>query len=227
MKTKSLTNRIVLLAIVTIAAVGNVWAQQQQQQTAAQTEEVVLKDRWGIKGGINVANVSFENTTNTVLESVVGAAAGVTLEHPFNQNWFFHSGLEFSMKGFEMGGGTSSTLTATAIYLLVPATIGYKFNVGKGWKLEPRLGLYFAYGVSGNTSATVSGSSGNVSTFGDKILKPFDYGTMGGFFLDNNTVVIGIHSELGMSETNGEKFRVTGTKAHNSNVSFTVGYLFQ
>jgi hypothetical protein len=222
MKTKSLTNRIVLLAIVTIATVGNVWA-----QTAPAEEAAPLKDRWGIKGGINVATVSFENTTNAVLESVVGAAAGVTLEHPFNANWFFHSGLEFSMKGFELGSGSSTTLTSTAVYLLLPATVGYKFNIGKGWKLEPRLGLYFAYGVTGNTSASDSGSSASVKTFDDKILKPFDYGTMGGFFFNNNTIVIGLHSELGMSETNGEKFRVTGTKAHNSNVSITVGYLFQ
>jgi hypothetical protein len=219
MKTKSLTNRIVLLAVVTIATVGNVWAQTVSTEGA-------LKDRWGIKGGINVATIAFENATTSTLESVVGAVAGVTLEHPFTSSWFFHSGLEFSMKGFEFGSGSSTTLTSTAVYLLLPAAVGYKFNIGKGWKLEPRFGLYFAYGVTGNTSATASGNSGSVNTFDDKILKPFDYGAMGGFFFDNNTVVIGIHSELGMSETNGENFKVTGTKAHNSNVSITVGYLF-
>ncbi|MDR1161079.1 MAG: PorT family protein [Tannerellaceae bacterium] len=222
MKTKSQTNRIVLMAIVAIAAVSNVWA---QTMPTAPTEEVLV-DRWGIKGGINIATVSFENANNAVLESVVGAAAGVTLEHPFNANWFFHSGLEFSMKGFELGSGSSTTLTATAIYLLLPASVGYKFNIGKGWKLEPRLGLYLAYGVAGDTSLSSSGDSGSVSTFGDEIFKPLDYGTMGGFFFDNNQVVIGLHSEIGMSEVNGNSFKVTGTKAHNSNVSITVGYLF-
>jgi hypothetical protein len=202
-----------------IAAVGNVGSQ-------TPSTENTLKDRWGIKGGINIATVTFENSTNAVLESVVGAVAGVTLEHPFTSTWFFHSGLEFSMKGFELASGGSTTLQSTAVYLLLPATVGYKFNIGKGWKLEPRLGLFLAYGVAGDTSATVSGSSATVSTFGDDILKPFDYGAMGGGFFDNNTVVIGIQSEVGMSETNGEKFRVTGTKAHSSNVSITVGYLF-
>jgi hypothetical protein len=218
MKTETLTNRIVLLAIVMIAAVGNAGAQ-------IISTENTLKDRWGIKGGINIATVSFENTTSTALESTVGAAAGVTLEHPFTSTWFFHSGLEFSMKGFELGSG-STALKSTAIYLLLPATVGYKFNIGKGWKLEPRLGLFLAYGVAGETSATASDNSASVKTFGDKILKPFDYGAMGGFFFDNNTVVIGLHSELGMSETNGENFKVTGTKAHSNNVSITLGYLF-
>jgi hypothetical protein len=219
MKTETLTNRIVLLAVLMIATVGNAGSQ-------TPSTENTLKDRWGIKGGINVSTVSFENTTNATLESTVGAVAGVTLEHPFTSTWFFHSGLELSMKGFEFGSGSSTTLKTTAVYLLLPATVGYKFNVGKGWKLEPRLGLFFAYGVAGDTSATASGESGSVKTFGDEILKTFDYGTMGGFFLDNNTVVIGLHSELGLSETNGNKFRVTGTKAHSNNVSITVGYLF-
>jgi hypothetical protein len=220
MRTKSLTHRIVVLAIVAIATVGNVWA-----QTTPVEEVAPLKDRWGIKGGINVATVSFENTNNTALESVVGAAAGVTLEHPFNANWFFHSGLEFSMKGFEIGSGSNTTITSTAVYLLLPATVGYRFNIGKGWKLEPQLGIFASYGVAGDTRVT--GTSGSVKTFGDKILKPLDYGTMGGFFFDNNTIVIGLHSELGMAETNAENFRVTGTKAHSNNVSITIGYLFQ
>ena len=212
-------NKILLLAIVTIATVGNVWSQTLSVEDAHKT-------RWGIKGGINVATVNLESGNNSVsMESVVGATAGVTLEHSFTPVWFFHSGLEISMKGFETGSG-SSKLTSTAIYMQLPAAVGYKFNIGKGWKIEPRLGLYFAYGIAGNTSASALGKSGSVNTFGDKILNPFDCGTLVGCFLDNNRFIIGIHGESGLTETNGDNFKVTGAKAHSSNVSITVGHFF-
>ena len=45
-------------------------------------------------------------------------------------------------------------------------------------------------------------------------------------FFDNGSFVIGIHDETGMTETNGKKFKVTGAKAHNSNISITIGCLF-
>lgn len=209
-------NKILLLVIVMVAVVGKVWSQ-------TETVEEVNKTRWGIKGGLNTATVYLESGSNSAsLESVVGAVAGITLEHLLAPNWFFHSGLEASMKGFGFGSGSNSTLESTAVYLEIPAAVGYKFNIGKGWNLEPRAGLYFAYGVAGNTSA----GSNSVSTFGDKILKPFDAGVLFGFFLDNDKIVIGLQGESGFTETNGDSFKVTGAKAHSSNMSITVGYLF-
>ena len=185
-----------------------------------------LKTRWGIKGGLNVATITFENVDNSGIEPVAGAVAGITLEHPFTPKWFFHSGLEFSVKGFEISSGSSTIIKSTAIYLQFPATIGYKFNIGNGWKLEPQLGLYFAYGISGDTSATDSKNSGSVKTFNDKILNPFDCGTLTGVFFYKNNFVIGIHGELGFTEANGDNFKVTGTKVYSSNVSLTLGCLF-
>ncbi|MDR1221955.1 MAG: PorT family protein [Tannerella sp.] len=220
MKIKLLKNRIVLLAIITVATAGNVWSQTVSSEDARKT-------RWGIKGGINVATVNIESENDFAsLESVLGAVAGVTLEHSFTPRFFFHSGLDISVKGFEMASGNSSTLTSTAAYLLLPAAVGYKFNIGRGWKIEPRLGFYLACGIAGNTSATVSGESATVSTFDDDILKPFDAGTLVGAFFDNGKVVIGIQVEQGFTETNGDNFKVTGAKAHNSNVSIVAGYLF-
>ncbi|MDR1223433.1 MAG: hypothetical protein LBL07_11235 [Tannerella sp.] len=75
MKTKLLKNRIVLLAIVTIAAVG---------RSQKVSSEDARKTRWGIKGGVNVATVDFKSENDFAsLESVIGAVAGVTLEHSF------------------------------------------------------------------------------------------------------------------------------------------------
>jgi hypothetical protein len=104
--------------------------------------------------------------------------------------------------------------------------VGYKFNIGKGWKLEPRIGLYLAYGIGGETKGKISSSSGNADTFDDEFLSPLDVGLLGGFFFDNNTIVIGLHSENGFTETNGDNFTVTGATAHTRTLSITLGYLF-
>ncbi|MDR1223434.1 MAG: hypothetical protein LBL07_11240 [Tannerella sp.] len=122
------------------------------------------------------------------------------------------------MKSFETGSGSSSTLKSTVAYLLLPAAAGYKLSIGRGWKIEPRLGFYLACGIAGNTSATVSGESATVSTF--------DTGIPVGSFFDNRKVVIGIQVERDFTETNGDNFKITGAKAHNSNVSIVAGYLF-
>jgi hypothetical protein len=108
----------------------------------------------------------------------------------------------------------------------IPTVVGYKFNIGRRWKIEPRLGFYLASGIAGNTSASVSGESDSVSTFGDKILNSFDAGSLFGIYLDNGNLVIGIHSESGLTETNGDNFKVTGATAHSSNISITAGFLF-
>jgi len=195
----------------------------QQQNTPASTSAIAPKTRWGIKAGLNVATVTLSNGSNSQsLESVAGAVAGITLEAPFSPKWFFHSGLEFSMKGFGIKDGSTTLLTSRGIYAQLPVAIGYKFNIGKGWKLEPRLGIYFAYGFAGNT--TVGSVSG--STFGEKILNPFDFGMLFGGFFDNGQYVIGIHGESGLTDTNGDNFKVTGATANSSNFSITLGYLF-
>ncbi|MDR1221952.1 MAG: PorT family protein [Tannerella sp.] len=220
MKIKLLKNRIVLLAIVTVAAVGNVWSQTVSSEDARKT-------RWGIKGGINIATVDIESENEIVpLESVTGAVAGVTLDHSITPYLFFHSGLEISMKGFGINSDSGSTLTSTAVYLQLPAAIGCKFNIGRGWKIGLRMGFYLAQGIAGNTSATVSGESDSVSTFGDKILNPFDAGMLIGSSFQKGKVVIGTQIELGLTETNGDNFKVTGAKAHSSNVSIAAGFVF-
>jgi len=218
-----MNNRIVLLTILTIATVGNVWSQTALSEEARKTQ-------WGIKGGMNIATVNLSGEGKSAsMEYVVGAVAGVTVEYTFMYNMlelFFHSGLELSMKGFGYGSGSSSSLEATAVYMQLPLTVGFRFDIGKGWRLAPRIGPYFAYGIAGNTSATVSGKSASVSTFGEKILKPFDAGILYGFYLDRGKLIIGIHGESGLTETNGDSFKITGAKAHMNNTSLTVGYLF-
>lgn len=211
---RNIARRMIILAVI----LGGVVLAANAQ------EEIEERTKWGIKGGVNISTLSFNIKGGGTVDnkSIAGAVLGVTLNHAITPKWYIHSGLEFSMKGFELE--LSSTVNAKAYFIEVPVAVGYKFNIGKGWTIEPRAGLYFAYGVAGNTS--ISGSSVDLKTFGDKILKPFDAGALVGVFFDNNQFVIGLQGEFGITEANGNSLTVTGATAHNSNFSISVGYLF-
>ncbi|MDR2628353.1 MAG: PorT family protein [Dysgonamonadaceae bacterium] len=198
-------------------------AQKQETQAYSQPAEVQKaepKARVGIKGGLNISTITAENANSSA-----GAVVGLTLECPLSPQWFFHLGLEYSMKGFS-GKDGSISVECSANYILIPAAVGCKLSIGKGWNLEPRVGLYFAYGVGGETTGKVSKLSASIDTFDDEILSSVDVGAMGGFFFDNGRCVIGFHGENGMMEANADNLTVTGGTARTSTFSITLGYLF-
>lgn len=214
MKYNGLVRGIMLSVILVFAAAGTA---RPQQATPSK------KLRFGARIGVNVATISLQATNaSESLESVTGFAAGLTLDYIFASGFGIHSGLEVSKKGFAATIG-SDNVSSAALFIQLPVAFGYRFGVGQKWGIGPRLGLYFAQGVAGNTTV----GSSVVSTFGDgKILNPFDCGVLVGAFFDNGRFVFGLHGELGITEANNSNFQVTGATAHNSNVSISVGYMF-
>ncbi|WP_315368363.1 porin family protein [Prevotella koreensis] len=211
--------RIALMTVCMIGVVGTMQAQQQENV------EIGNRKQWGVKAALNIASLDFDasNGKSESTKSVLGGAIGLTFTYAFNPNWRINSGIEMSMKGFsadETGG--SRELTVHAAYIQVPVTCGYVINLGK-WNFEPRLGAFFAYGVAGNYS--VSGSDSK-QTFSDELLNPIDVGVAFGFYADNGKIVFGIGGELGLTETNGKNFSVSGGTVHTRNTFLSVGYLF-
>ena len=211
--------RIALMTVCMIGVVGTMQAQQQENV------EIGNRKQWGVKAALNIASLDFDasNGKSESIKSVLGGAIGLTFTYAFNPNWRINSGIEMSMKGFsadETGG--SRELTVHAAYIQVPVTCGYVINLGK-WNFEPRLGAFFAYGVAGNYS--VSGSDSK-QTFSDELLNPIDVGVAFGFYADNGKIVFGIGGELGLTETNGKNFSVSGGTVHTRNTFLSVGYLF-
>jgi len=190
------------------------------------------RPQFGIKAGVNVASLTYSgNKGNTDdSKSVVGFVLGGTLDYPLAPNLsnvidiHLHTGLEVTMKGFDQKLDNGRTLESTAVFMQVPAEVGFKFNIGKGWGLDPRAGLYFAYGVGGKSE--ISGYSKKYNTFSDEVLKKFDFGLSFGFHFTKNQFVFGIQGERGLVEANADNFTISGAKAYNLNIGFTAAYLF-
>ncbi|WP_052089745.1 porin family protein [Porphyromonas canoris] len=215
----ALTRRVLTAVVCVMIGLGGIYAQSGGWSSTKRIQ-------WGVKGGINFSQLSFEKSEGGSLESksVVGALAGVSVAYAFNPKWRLHSGLEMSLKGFSAGiTGSSSVLTVRAGYLQLPLEAGYSFTLG-GWNLEPRLGLYLAYGVAGKYS--VSETPVNKNTFGDQFLNRFDAGLRVGFYTNNDKIIVGLGGEIGTTEVNGKKFIVSGGTVSLQNFSISVGYLF-
>lgn len=215
--------KVVAFAVVMLIVVGNAWSQENSLMERQQ--EMVRKVQWGIKGGINIASLRFSNSDDSEdTKSVIGAVAGVTLDYAFTPNWHLHSGLEATMKGFEVELTNGRDLEVSATYLQIPIEVGYKFNIGKKWYIDPRLGFYVAYGVAGKSE--YEGASKKINTFGDDILKKTDVGVGLGVYAGTGHFVFGIHGESGLIKANADNLRVSGAKVHTSNFAITAAYLF-
>ncbi|MDO4790126.1 MAG: porin family protein [Porphyromonas sp.] len=215
----TLMQRVAVAAVCIFIGLGSALAQRGERENAKRLQ-------WGVKGGVNFSQLTFEKSDGKSVESksIVGGVAGLTATYAFSPNWRLHSGLEMSLKGFAADvSGSSNTLKARAAYLQIPLEGGYAFDFG-GWNLEPRIGLYFAYGLAGKY--TISGTMLNEDTFGNELLKRFDSGLRLGFYTDNGKIVFGIGGDIGLTEVNGKKFSVSGGSVSLQNLSLCMGYLF-
>jgi hypothetical protein len=199
---------------------GNVTGTRQQSGAAVrQPQEFDSRVRFGIKGGLNVSNLSLRSDGESGgQESIVGAVGGATLYAPFSINWGLHTGIEVSMKGAELDDGN----TVRAIYLQAPVEVGYKIRFNTGWYLEPRIGLYIAYGIAGKIGDTDYG------TFTEDVLKPLDIGFSSGFHFGNDKFEVGLHTDLGLTNIQGDRLGIAGdkTSASTSNIAIVAGFKF-
>jgi hypothetical protein len=105
------------------------------------------------------------------------------------------------------------------MYLQLPATIGYKFDLGGDTRLVLNAGPYIAYGIGGKTKG---GEAGSRKLFKDDIFKRLDYGVIGGIGFEFGRFAVGAGYDLGLANISDVK----GTKARNRNAYLTVGVKF-
>lgn len=176
----------------------------------------------GIKGGINVSNSSSKTT-----KSKVGYNAGLTLDVNLPSNVAIMTGLEITSKGVKM---KDADLKVDATYLQLPIHIGYKMEVAPGVTAHFDIGPYFAQGVWGKTKGTlpIEGLVGqenvdvNQNTFGDDVLKRFDWGIgigVGTTFMGKFQLLAGYDHGIASSKIMGEKLR-------NRNAFLSLGWKF-
>lgn len=181
--------KILLLAVFTVLGVANVNAQ---------------KIKLGVKGGINLASVSGDNTKD--IGSVTAFNFGVLSEVPISEKFSFQPELMYSGQGYSFNDNTIALN-----YLNIP--LMGKYYVTKGLSVEagPQIGFLLA---AKNEKTDVKDS-----------FKTVDFGVnLGlGYKLENG-LNFGVRYNLGLTDINN----VANSSNKNKNGVFqlSVGYFF-
>lgn len=115
---------------------------------------------FGVRAGVNIASMTNYN-------SKVGFHVGgmYRLQLLSDMPLFFEPGLELQFKGGKLTqSGASNTLNL--VYVEVPAMIAYRFRINDKWAIQPAVGPFFSFGVSGTVKQSYMGQNQSADLFG-------------------------------------------------------------
>ncbi len=181
--------------------------------------QVVNAQTFGIKGGLNFANMSITSSGITVspksvTEFHVGPIADFQLKNDFSLN----TGLLYSVKGFKFSMD-SETATETLNYLEIPINLAYKFPIKDNSKFFIQAGPYLAYAISGKDKV---GSESMDVEFGTGGNKRFDSGLGFGAGIEFGSIVASLNYQLGLANV----IDVEGSEAKNKVFQISLAYMF-
>lgn len=168
---------------------------------------------FGVKGGINMSNVSGLGNT----KAKVGFNIGVSADYDFAPNMGIQSGLFVSTKGFKVKGeilDEKINFNANLVYLQLPVHFAYKIDVTPGTRVFLHGGPYAAYGVGGSTGDS------DIKAFGKNGFKPFDAGLGIGAGVELGRLFFDLGWDFGLVNI----ARMGDVK--NQNAYLSVGYKF-
>lgn len=182
--------------------------------------------RFGIKGGLNLANISVSPAQSNPPKSIIGFHGGVVLDAALTDKISIQPNLLFSLKGasgsVSIGTGTIES-KATLNYIEVPVNFVYSvtdaFTVGAG--------PYLGYALSGNSAvtSTISGfSSYNESLdFEKEKIKRLDFGLnfTAGYEVTEG-IVISANYSLGLANISDD----ANVTSKNNVIGFSVTKFF-
>lgn len=187
------------------------------------------KSPWtfGAKAGVNLSTFKSDGTNLSTTDGTTGFNGGITVEYALLNNFFLHSGLEYTTKGADYYSSTSFLsndynspqngdyyMTQRSIsdsrrfkYLQLPLTLGYRLPVSKDINVTFNAGAYLAIGISGKgtqqTWTTTLGSDNEISTTYEehKTSKKgdADYGLIGGVGIEYKKFSLNANYEYGLS----------------------------
>lgn len=175
---------------------------------------------FGVRAGVNIASM-------TNFNSKVGFHVGgmYRLQLMSATPIFFEPGLELQFKGGKLTqSGVSTTLNL--VYVNIPAIVAYRFQFNDKWAIQPALGPYFSFGVSGTMKQSSMGRTQSMDTFGSNgVLKRGDVGMRFSLGAMLNRIYFGFGYDL--SFVNLPKNYTTGNpKLRNGCFYLSAGYNF-
>jgi hypothetical protein len=183
---------------------------------------------FGIKGGVNFANLSMSSGGMSVSpKSITGFHIGPVAEFQLKESLFFNTGLLYSLKGAKIEGDEFSPNEQIKInYLEIPLNLAYKFPLKEKSDFFIQAGPYLAYGLSG----TDEYGEESIDLFSEEGgAKRFDYGLGFGGGVQFGSIVASVNYQLGLAnliESTSTEFETPDVKVKNKVFQISLAYMF-
>ena len=182
-----------IVPLVIACSIGSAYAQEQQA-----AGENSISPKFGIKAGVNLANLYVDNIEDENMK--VGLNAGLVAKIPLVKGLSIQPELLFSSKGAKLrynslfgSGEYRFNLNYVELPLLAVVNIAKNLNV--------HAGAYGSYLVSVNTKdLDDDGTVTDISKLNAENFNRFDYGLVGGLGVDVSNFSIGARYNYGLRE---------------------------
>lgn len=146
------------LFVIAIAAACAIGASAQRASDSASftlwdSEAVDQKVVLGVRGGLNIANISGDVEGSDIdMDSKIGFRAGVSVDFPIVNSFYVNSGLFYTVKGAKSEVKDGSDFYKTSVnagFIELPVYASYRLNFAEASQLQVNFGPYFAVGING------------------------------------------------------------------------------
>ncbi len=220
------------------------------------------KNILGIRAGLNFSNIKMEEASYMEMfggkpQGKAGFHVGISEEfRPFRAPLYIETGFYYMHRGLQCEAtvttpkGVVGKLESTAnlSYFQMPLVLNYRIDLGGKFTMSPSLGVYFAYGFTGNVNQTFSNPhtgiygidynpfvTESISYPGyntpyemEKQAKNFDMGMRFGLSATYGKFVWGLGYDLGCKDIANypDDYTDTKYKSYARNLTLTLGYNF-
>jgi Outer membrane protein beta-barrel domain len=197
----------ILLTLITIVAIN---------------ATVNAQMRFGVKGGLNLANVSITNASGITPKSSLFFHGGIVLDASLSESISIQPNLLFSQKGYSLDA-SGATSKATFNYIEIP--VNFLYNATDA--LTIGAGPYLGYALSGSAKTTINGQTRTDDIDFDNDAKRVDYGlniTAGYEVIEG--LVISANYSLGLANINKDVTTSSTNTIKNNVIGFSVTKFF-
>lgn len=186
--------------------------------------QVAIAQSFGIKGGVNFANMSFSNSgLNISPKSIIGFHFGAVAEFELQESLSFNTGILYSLKGYKVKmdfDGESMEETLKVNYLEIPLNFAYKFALNETSKFFVQAGPYLGYALSGKGDS--DGESTDIK-FEKGGMKRLDFGIGFGPGVEFGPIVASVNYQLGLANVVDDPDVTAKNKVLQISVAYMLG----
>lgn len=186
-----------------------------------------------IKGGVNVASVSFRTTlggSNDDIKYNVGFHIGSLIDFKLSDMFSIETGIQLTTKGYKsilVSDHYSASNNFYVFYSEIPLSIKYQHELNNGYKIYTSIGGYGSLVMFGlefykNNFNGDTYRSRDFYDFSEMGIKRLDYGLTFGVGIEMNSMVIGTSFDLGLVDIiDSDNYTIK-----NRVLKFSIGYRF-